>query len=1258
MNIKIVKYLSIFLLIAVFSVLNIRAEGVGGKKADALSRTFGEPANTHFNINLISTWLYSNAVSDINQSGNSGFVYPKGSNRAVFYTSGLIFGGVVQGEIRVGGTAYRTGMTAGAVINGVPEDPNADDVRIYRVRPDYATADLSFEVQDGDGPTETAVRAQYELDWNNWPADKGAPYEDVDGNGSYDATVDIPGVPGADQTVWHVCNDFDPGQTDYLYGSLPMGLEIQYTYWGYNTTGALGSTMFRKYIMINKNPDGLDITDMYVSMWSDPDLGDASDDFVGCDTNTSLGFVYNAGAYDAQYEYNPPAGGFDFFQGPMIDGAPGDEAIYKGQRVQGKINLGMSAFYFFINSDAVYTDPRQGEYARGTLGFYNLFQGRISTTGAPFPVPEEAGGGTTSLCLSGDPIARTGWIDGMQHPPGDRRQGQVAGPFTMAFGDTQEVVVAQIAAGAIPGVDRLGALGMLKFYDLEAQLTYDNFFNVPTAPLAPVVEVTELDKEIILDWSLDRGVVEQTEGHDELGFAFQGYNVYQLPSSSATIQEAVRIATFDVIDFINKIEGLEFDPITGVVATRVKQFGSDSGIQRYLNITTDALSSNAPLINGTRYYFAVTAYAFNPDPAAVPNNLENPIAIFTVVPQDMKPGNRVYTEYADGETAEHETGSGNASVRWQVIDPTKVTGDDYEVFFNLQHYYLDVDGVWKETAFPDQVGKRGAEDQSNTFCTGVILTSTTVGTADVILTVENIGTIDYNYVDGVLLEFPPNIVINSASNTSAGGVGQSIDYVTNSVLFGDNSVSGYGGFHGGGETVTVNINLPTLPLTVAYTIYDDGWAQSDPAYAAYDALGGGTLDGTGTVTLTEMGYSFKTENHWNVRNVTTDEVVIEDQIVIAGEDIYTEDPKGDFSAPSADGLQIWMENGSYALPLELYNMATPHSQGGTLIMDDAVQGDYTINDYSHSGWAGDGAWAALTFMEGNYGTTSIDMLQQDYELRFTGEYVDENADIRYIAEGTGQRAVLGRFNSTAALADHPMNPNPGTAEPFWVRIPFEVWNVDTDTQVNLVMRDRLRSDASVLPFDAFRRDDRMYCWILNTPYDDAETSAVPDIYDADAMANLTWNLVFWGCEWVHGDVLELIYANPIQLGVDTWTFTAPDAQTYDEELAKDDIANELNVFPNPYYGVNSQELNKYQRFVTFSHLPQNATIRIFNLAGQLVRSIEKDNEDQYQRWDLLNHTGLPVASGLYIAYVDMPDLGTTKVLKLAVIQEQQILDRF
>jgi hypothetical protein len=140
-----------------------------------------------------------------------------------------------------------------------------------------------------------------------------------------------------------------------------------------------------------------------------------------------------------------------------------------------------------------------------------------------------------------------------------------------------------------------------------------------------------------------------------------------------------------------------------------------------------------------------------------------------------------------------------------------------------------------------------------------------------------------------------------------------------------------------------------------------------------------------------------------------------------------------------------------------------------------------------------------------------------------------------------------------------------------------------------------------------------------------------------------------------GTTIRIITSKPITTA-DTYEYKAPEA-SYDADVAKEDV-KEINVFPNPYYGVNPQEINKYQRFVTFNHLPKKATIKIFNLAGQLVKQINKSSNSQYERWDLANDSGLPVASGVYIAYVDMPDLGTTKTLKVAIIQEQQILDRF
>ena len=130
---------------------------------------------------------------------------------------------------------------------------------------------------------------------------------------------------------------------------------------------------------------------------------------------------------------------------------------------------------------------------------------------------------------------------------------------------------------------------------------------------------------------------------------------------------------------------------------------------------------------------------------------------------------------------------------------------------------------------------------------------------------------------------------------------------------------------------------------------------------------------------------------------------------------------------------------------------------------------------------------------------------------------------------------------------------------------------------------------------------------------------------------------------------------------DQYTFSAGSlAAQNNTALAKEDVS-QINVFPNPYYAFNAQETSRFVRFVTFSHLPGNATIRIFNVAGHLIKTIKKEasvNATQFQRWDLLNQYDFPVASGIYIVHIDMPDLGATKILKVAIIQEQEVLDAY
>jgi hypothetical protein len=70
--------------------------------------------------------------------------------------------------------------------------------------------------------------------------------------------------------------------------------------------------------------------------------------------------------------------------------------------------------------------------------------------------------------------------------------------------------------------------------------------------------------------------------------------------------------------------------------------------------------------------------------------------------------------------------------------------------------------------------------------------------------------------------------------------------------------------------------------------------------------------------------------------------------------------------------------------------------------------------------------------------------------------------------------------------------------------------------------------------------------------------------------------------------------------------------------------------------------------VRFTYLPEKCTIKIFDLAGHLVRQFEKaDATTPFLDWDLTNHYGATVASGIYIYHVEVPGIGE-KVGKMAV----------
>ncbi len=124
-----------------------------------------------------------------------------------------------------------------------------------------------------------------------------------------------------------------------------------------------------------------------------------------------------------------------------------------------------------------------------------------------------------------------------------------------------------------------------------------------------------------------------------------------------------------------------------------------------------------------------------------------------------------------------------------------------------------------------------------------------------------------------------------------------------------------------------------------------------------------------------------------------------------------------------------------------------------------------------------------------------------------------------------------------------------------------------------------------------------------------------------------------------GDILHLETYQP---------FTVADTFAYTVAPARIDAGNvnldRINVYPNPYVAASPQEpANQFnegrgERRLTFNHLPDRCTIRIYTARGDLVDTIEHDAgiDDGTANWDMRNFDGLNVAYGVYLFHVDSP----------------------
>jgi hypothetical protein len=97
------------------------------------------------------------------------------------------------------------------------------------------------------------------------------------------------------------------------------------------------------------------------------------------------------------------------------------------------------------------------------------------------------------------------------------------------------------------------------------------------------------------------------------------------------------------------------------------------------------------------------------------------------------------------------------------------------------------------------------------------------------------------------------------------------------------------------------------------------------------------------------------------------------------------------------------------------------------------------------------------------------------------------------------------------------------------------------------------------------------------------------------------------------------------------------------DVAKDKLAT-IKAVPNPYYAFSEYETDKLDTRVKITNLPKECTVSIYNVSGTLMRRYEKADPKTSLDWDIKNSVGVPVAGGVYLIHIEVPEIGE-KIIK-------------
>jgi hypothetical protein len=429
---------------------------------------------------------------DIAGSGNAMYEVPKGSGKNSNFASALWIGGLDNGgQLHGGAQTYRQA--------GVDFWPGPLDTLTATTNTTVANSyDKIWKVSYTDinnfitaYNTGSLVATE---DIMTWPAHGTgnnsrnlAPFVDHNGDGLYNPIDgDYPKIKG-DQTLYFIYND---NLATHSTSFTPMGIEVQGMAYAYgcpstvNGHNELTYTTFYDYKIINRS--SISYHDVYVSMFSDADLGYYGDDYIGSDVGDNYGYIYNADANDETvaattgYGTYIPAQGFNIVKGPLANANDGIDNNNNGVTDEPGEDCKMNKFNYYNNSFAGVplntTDPSNGpEYYKYMTGYWK--------DGTPFTCGGNGYGGTvqTNYVYTADSYTNgvcgaTPWFESTV--PGDRRMILSSGPFTLNAGQMQEVEYAFVTSFDSSMTGGMAALPKLKS-DIQKINTFYNQLSKP-----------------------------------------------------------------------------------------------------------------------------------------------------------------------------------------------------------------------------------------------------------------------------------------------------------------------------------------------------------------------------------------------------------------------------------------------------------------------------------------------------------------------------------------------------------------------------------------------------------------------------------------------------------------------------------------------------------------------------------------------------------------------------------------------------------